>query len=133
MRLFLLLLLMPSLAFAGIVRKNAVLDTEFTGTMYIGLFSSACTDSVAGTELSGNGYARQSFTMAAAASGTKASTSLVTFTASGGNWSEVTHYGIYDAVSGGTYKFCGTATPNFTLTDGNSKEIAIGNITVTLD
>lgn len=135
MRLLLILLLIPTLAFAGITdaRKNSILDTEFSGTHYIALFSSACTDSTAGTELSGNGYARQAFTFASAASGSKASNTEETFAASGGDWLEATHFGIYTASSGGTYKFCGALTPSFTLLDTESRVFASGNIVVRMD
>lgn len=135
MRLLLLLLFIPSLAFANGMtnaRKDSILDTEFTGTHYLALFSTACSDTTAGTELSGNGYARQSFTFASSSSGTKASASEIVFTASGGTLNG-THFGIYTAASGGTYKWCGELAPAASLLDAESYTISIGDLNVALD
>ena len=129
------LALIAAPAFANLTdaAENRVLDTEFTGTHYLALFSTACSDSAAGTELTGNGYARQSFTFASAASGAKASNSGITFTASGGDWTEFTHYGIYSAASGGNYKACGPVNSPTTVVDGGTYTVTSGNLVVNLD
>ena len=60
--------------------ENKLTDHVFSGTaytapttIYIALFTSACSDSATGTEVSGGSYARQAVTWAAASAGTRAS------------------------------------------------------------
>ena len=71
---------------------------------YVALYTSAPSDAGGGTELSGNGYAREAVTFAAATSGTgtTSNSGAVVFTADGGDWGSVTHMGIHDATLGGT-------------------------------
>lgn len=98
---------------------------------YLGLFSAAPSDSGGGTELSGNGYARQNMTFGAASGGVAANTSTHTFTASGGNWAEVTHYGIFSASTGGTLWWHGALTTPKTAANGDSLTVAAGAFTLT--
>ena len=88
--------------------ENALLDWLMGGssptrptTRYLALFTAAPSDSGGGTEVSGGGYARQSFTSAAAASGATSNDSAVSFTASGANFGTVTHVGVFSASPGG--------------------------------
>jgi hypothetical protein len=72
-------------------------------TVYVGLFT-AITDGEVPTvtEVSGNGYARQSVAFDAASGGATQNTSAITFpTATPGSWGTIVGAGIYDAVSGG--------------------------------
>jgi len=73
--------------------ENAFLD-HFLGTsstsapaaVYVGLHTADPTDAGTGTEVSGNGYARQSMAFGAASSGTASNSAAVEFpAASGGN------------------------------------------------
>lgn len=70
---------------------------------YAALFTTAgpYTRETTFAEVSGNGYARQSITFADAVNGDCASSLLVTFTASGGDWGDVYGFGIYDAETDG--------------------------------
>ena len=101
---------------------------------YVALFTLAPSDSGGGTEVSGSGYARQSVTFAAASSpgGTTSNTGAVSFTASGGSFSTVTHIGIFDAASGGNLLWHGAMTASKTIADGDTLEFSIGNIDLTL-
>jgi len=101
---------------------------------YVGLYTAAPSDSGGGTEVSGNGYAREAVTFAAATSpgGTTSNTGAVTFTASGGNWGSITHIGIHDAVSGGNLLWHGAMTASKTVNDGDTLEFSIGNIDLTI-
>ena len=101
---------------------------------YVGLYTAAPSDSGGGTEVSGNGYARQAVTFAAATSpgGTTSNTGAVSFTASGGNWGTITHIGIHDAVSGGNLLWHGAMTASKTVADGDTLEFSIGNIDLTI-
>lgn len=101
---------------------------------YVGLFTAAPSDSGGGTEVSGNGYARQSATFAAATSGagTTDNSAAVTFTAAGGSWGTITHIGIFDALTTGNLLWHGAMTASKTIADGDTLEFSIGNIDLTL-
>jgi hypothetical protein len=101
---------------------------------YVGLYTSATNDAGGGTEVSGNGYARQAVTFAAATSvtGTTSNTNAPTFTAAGGNWGVITHIAIHDALTGGNTLFHGAMTASKEIDDGDSLQFAIGNIDITL-
>jgi len=101
---------------------------------YVALYTAAPSDSGGGTEVSGNGYAREAVTFAAATSpgGTTSNTGAVSFTASGGNWGTITHIGIHDAVSGGNLLWHGSMTASKTVADGDTLEFSIGNIDLTI-
>ena len=101
---------------------------------YVALYTAAPSDSGGGTEVSGNGYAREAVTFAAATSpgGTTSNTGAVTFTASGGNWGSITHIGIHDASTGGNLLWHGAMTASKTVNDGDTLEFSIGNIDLTI-
>ena len=101
---------------------------------YVGLYTAAPSDSGGGTEVSGNGYAREAVTFAAATSpgGTTSNSGAVSFTASGGNWGSITHIGIHDALSGGNLLWHGSMTASKTVADGDTLEFSIGNIDLTI-
>ena len=69
---------------------------------YVGLYASGNqpSDSASGTELSGNGYARQSVTFSVTGnSGTNSGS--ITFPTATSSWGTITFAGIFDASSGG--------------------------------
>lgn len=101
---------------------------------YVALYTAAPSDSGGGTEVSGNGYAREAVTFDAATSpgGTTSNTGAVSFTASGGNWGTVSHIGIFDSSSGGNLLWHGSMTASKTVNDGDTLEFSIGNIDLTL-
>ena len=103
-------------------------------TVYVGLSTGSFADDNSGTELTGNGYAREAVTFAAATSpgGTTSNSGAVTFTASGGNWGSITHIGIHDALSGGNLLWHGAMTAAKTVNDGDTLEFSIGNIDLTI-
>ena len=112
--------------------ENEILDHFFGGaaTIYIALYSAAPNDAGGGTEISGNGYARQSVPFGTASGGSIASNADVTFTASGGAWSEVTHFGLFDASTGGNLLVHSAVDASFTLADTDVYTFSSGNITV---
>ena len=82
---------------------NQQLGSGIPNTVFIGLSSTTPTD--AGTNVTepvGNGYARISLTIGAAAARNRANTNAVQFAASGGDWGTMTHSVIYTALTGGT-------------------------------
>tara|TARA_R110000772_G_scaffold81597_5_gene173503 strand:- start:233 stop:625 length:393 start_codon:yes stop_codon:yes gene_type:complete len=103
-------------------------------TWFVALFTAAPNDAGGGTELSGNGYAREAVTFDAVSSGagTTQNAGLVSFTAAGGSWGSVTHIGIFDAVSTGNLLMHGIMGTARTVNDGDDLEFAIGDIDLSL-
>lgn len=101
---------------------------------YVGLYTAAPSDSGGGTEVSGNGYSRQSvaFDAASTPGGTTSNSGAVSFTASGGSWGTITHMAIHTASTGGNMLWHGGLTASKTVGDGDTLEFAIGNIDLTL-
>lgn len=101
---------------------------------YLALYTAAPSDSGGGTEVSGNGYARQAVTFAAASTpgGTTSNTDAQSFTANGGNWGSVTHIGIFDALTTGNLLWHGSLVAPKTVNDGDTLEFSIGNIDLTI-
>lgn len=107
--------------------------TKPTAT-YLALFTATPSDTGGGTEVSGNGYARQAVTWNAASSGagTADNSSTHTFTASGGNWGTITHIAIMDASTTGNFLYYGAVTASRVINDGDSLTVAAGAIVCSL-
>lgn len=105
---------------------------------YVALYTSAPNDastgSSGGTEVSGNGYSRQSVSFASASTpgGTTTSTNAQSFTASGGDFGTVTHMAIATASSGGSLLWHGGLTTSRVVSDGDTLTFSAGNIDLTL-
>ncbi len=106
-------------------------STSAPSNVYLALHTADPTDAGTGAEVSGNGYARQAITFAAASSGSASSNSAEEFTASGGDFGTVTHFGIWDASTSGNLLYHGELTASKTIADGDTLRFASGNITVT--
>lgn len=103
-------------------------------TVYMALFTSATDDAAGGTEVSGNGYARQPITFGAAVNpaGTIQNSGVVAFPAATPLlWGVVTHFAIYDAVTNGNRLAWGALTASKTIGAGDRIEFAVGDITIT--
>lgn len=119
--------------------ENQVLDHVFVNTpytspsaVYLALYTSAPTDAGGGTQVSGNGYARQAISFDAAAAGVTTSTAPVSFTASGGNFGTIVAVGIFDAATAGNFLAWKAITP-VTINDTDTLTFPSGDISVTLD
>lgn len=101
---------------------------------YVALYTAAPSDSGGGTELSGNGYSRQSVSFDAASSpgGTTQNSNIVSFTAAGGNFGTITHLGIFDADTAGNLLWHGALSASKTINDGDTIEFAVGAIDLTM-
>lgn len=101
---------------------------------YVALYTAAPSDSGGGTEVSGNGYSRQSVTFDAGSSpdGTTQNNNTVSFTASGGNWGTIGWIGIFDASTSGNLLWHGAMTASKTIEDGDTLEFSVGNIDLTI-
>ncbi len=118
------------------ILEHVLKNTSYTSptTVYAALYTAAPSDSGGGTEVSGSGYARTAITFGAAASGAIANSAAVEFpVASGGNWGTITHFGIFDASSGGNLLYWAALASSKVVNDGEQFKFAIGDIDVTED
>jgi hypothetical protein len=101
---------------------------------FLALYTAAPNDAGGGTELSGAGYARESIAFDAATSGagTTSNSATVTFTAAGGDWGSVTHFGIFDASTTGNLLWHGALTTPRTVNDTDTLNFAAGSIVLTM-
>ena len=115
--------------------------TAITGiTPYLGL-ATAATDAEAGTvtEATGGSYARVAIAASFGVSsggGAHSSNAAITFTTATADWSSgsnMTHWFIADASSGGNILIVDTLTTAQAVLNGNTAEFASGSLTVTTD
>lgn len=102
---------------------------------YVGLFTAAPSDTGGGTEVSGNGYAREATgTISVSGTDTTATNAAaIEFDpASGGNWGTITHAAIFDASTSGNMIAWAQLTTSRTINDGDVFRIPAGSLTVTL-
>lgn len=102
-------------------------------TVYVGLSTASFNDDNSGTELTGNNYARESITFAAASSGSADNSAAVEFNAATGSWGTVSHFGLFDALSGGNLLIHGALTASKVISSGDILKIAIGDMDITAD
>ena len=102
-------------------------------TVYVGLSTGSFNDDNSGTELTGNNYARESAAFTAAASGTTSNSAAVEFNAATGSWGTVSHFGLFDALSGGNLLIHGALTASKVISSGDILKIAIGDMDITAD
>jgi hypothetical protein len=115
------------------VLNAALVDNVFPTitARYVALYSTDPTDANTGTELTGNGYARQVATFDAAAAGSTSNNNTLTFTASGGNWTTASHFGILDALTTGNLLYHAQLDAPRQANDGDSIVFDPGNIVAT--
>lgn len=114
---------------------NATLrNTSYTSpaTVYVALYTTDPTDADTGTEVSGNGYARQSVTFSAPSNGATSNSSAVEFPQATGSWGTVAYIGLRDASSGGNLLYHTALDASKTIATGDVFRIAAGSLSVTL-
>jgi hypothetical protein len=115
---------------------------------YVGLFTAAPSDAGGGTEVTGGSYARAQLDASAAnwrntqnsgtgassgTGGATANSSVITFPAPTAAWGVVTHFGVFDASSGGNLLFWGALTASKTINNGDAAPtIQAGDLALTL-
>lgn len=99
--------------------------------IYLALFTSNPDEDGSGTEVAGNGYAREEIEFDAASGGTTDNTADVEFTASGGNWGTITHWGIYDALTSGNLLVYGPFAASRVINDGDTLTVPAGALDIT--
>lgn len=158
--LFTVSLCVPLVTSAGSLTnyaENAFVDHIFRGlaysattpaNYYIALYTGACSDSAAGTEVTGGSYSRVSIarstsawtgthgTITGASSGTNGTVgnaAAVAFPAATADWGTVSHWGVSDAPTGGNLVICAPLTATRTITNGSTPSFAPGALNVQLD
>jgi len=120
--------------------ETHVLNYVFTTTSltrptawYLALFTSDPTDAGSGTEISGNGYARQ--TAAWTVSGNLATNSgAIEYPPCTGNaWGTVTHVGVFTAATSGDLIVHSALTASKAVAVGDVLRVNAGEIDITLD
>lgn len=114
---------------------NATLrNTGYTSptTVYLALYTSDPTDADTGTEVTGNGYARQSITFGAPSNGVSTNTAAIEFPQATGSWGTVAYIGIRDALTTGNLLYHTALDASKTIATGDVFKVAIGSLSVTL-
>ena len=130
--------------------EDKILDHVFGGTaytapttLYVGLHTSASSDSAAGTEVSGGSYARQtaSFTVSGTTPTEATTGAAIEFPTATASWGTVTYAGVYDALTGGNLlayaeltdpSDFSTALPK-AIDTGDIFRLSAGNLKIRLD
>ncbi|MCM2311330.1 MAG: hypothetical protein NDI84_08005 [Steroidobacteraceae bacterium] len=117
--------------------------TAYSGpaTTYVGLSTTACSDSSTGTEVTGGSYARVSVTSngtnwtgPTGNNGTIANGAAITFPAPTANWGSVSHWFIADASSAGNVLVCASLTASKTINNGDAApSFGVGAMTFQID
>jgi hypothetical protein len=100
-------------------------------TVYVGLSTGSFNDDNSGTELSGSGYARQTIAFNAASNGTADNSGAVDFPAATGSWGTVSHFGLFDASTGGNLLIHGALTASKAVATGDILRVAAGDMDIT--
>lgn len=119
----------------GITGASAAAGTGPTN-LYFGLLTAAPSDAGGGTEVTGGSYARVTVASTLAnwagthgagttvastgTTGTTSNNNAITFPAPTANWGLVTHFGVYDASSGGNLLLWGALTVSKTINNGDA-------------
>jgi len=127
--------------------ESALIGHLFRGTAYtapatwhVGLMTTACTDSAAGTEVTGGSYARVAvasgtgtWAAVSAGNGTTSNVNAINFTTPSAGWGTVTHFGLWDAASAGNLLICQALTASKTINSGDTVSFAAGALTIQID
>ena len=118
---------------ANKLANATVANVSYTspGNVYTALYSTAPTVSTTGTEITGNGYARQVTAFGSPTDGNISSSANVSFSCTGNNWPTVVSVAITDASTGGNIMyFQDIAARNIKV--GDTLTFGSGNITVSI-
>jgi hypothetical protein len=129
--------------------RGMALSESSPASYYVGLLTASCSDSSAGTEVSGGDYARVGVTRAEASwkgshgsatgassgtNGTISNAAAITFPAPTASWGTITHFAIYDASTSGNQILCQSLTASKTVNNGDAAPaFAIDALTIQID
>lgn len=116
--------------------NHVLRNTTYTSpsAVYVGLFTSAPGEGGGGTEVSGNGYVRQSVTFGAPVSGACSNSNTVTFpVANPSGWGTVTHFALFDAASAGNMLYQNAVTVQKLIDAGDAATFQPGQLIISED
>ena len=119
--------------------ENKILDHILGSSAYtqpsrfLALSTATLQDDNSGTELSGNGYARKPITFGTASSGSITNSGAVEFDTATGDQGTISHFGIYDASSGGNLLFHGAFSASKVISTGDVLKVSASALTISLD
>lgn len=123
------------------LRKHIFRTGSFTkpAALYISLHTADPTDDASGTEVSGGSYARvqrdpsdANWTAVSATDGITDNAADITFPTPTASWGEVTHFGIWDAVTAGNMLIHGVLSSPKTINNGDpAPKFLAGDLNVT--
>ena len=102
-------------------------------TVHVALFTTDPTDAGSGTEVSGGSYARNAVSTAGGFTAGGANVADITYAAATGSWGTVTHFGIFDAASGGNLLYHGPLQTPKTVNSGDTFRFPAGTLIITLN
>lgn len=103
-----------------------------SGSLYVGLFTSAPGEGGGGTEVSGNGYSRKQATLTTSGNASTNS-GAVEFDTATGTWGTITHVAIFDASTSGNMLAYAALASAKTIASGDVFRIPSGDLDITLD
>ena len=124
--------------------NNVLRATNYAppAAVYVALFTAAPSDAYTsgapdGTEVSGGSYARTAVTFGAPAAGSPGkqcqNSAAVTFPTATASWGTVTHFGIFNASSGGELFYWAAVDTSKAVNNGDTAEFATNAITIKED
>lgn len=116
-------------------QATTILSTTPLTAVWIALFTTAPSDSAAGTEVTGGSYARQDSKgkWAVPSAGSVATNAVITFPTASANWGTVAAFAIMSASTGGAILMWGDLTASKTVNSGDTASFASGALTLTED
>jgi len=116
--------------------KHTFANTAFTtpGTVYLGLFTAAPSDTGGGTEVSGGSYARIScaFSVSGTNPTTATNSSAAEFATATGTWGAVGWMAVFDASTSGNMLAWAALTASKTVSSGDVFRFDAGDLDITL-
>ena len=117
--------------------ENELLDHIFNviynrpTNLFLGLSTADPTDTGGGlAEPTDGAYTRVTMSFGAAASRAVTQSSALTFPQATAAWGDLTHYGVFDAVSAGNMLAHGSLTVGKTVVSGNTPSVATGEVVI---
>ncbi|GMQ61208.1 phage tail fiber protein [Vallitalea maricola] len=118
---------------------NTIRGFVFMGVneVYVGLFTTPGTDLTPGTEPSDSAYSRQLVTFSEPVQESDKAviknTAELSFNPATENWGTISHFGLFDASTGGNYLFHGEVNTAKTVETDDQLKIQANELTVSLE
>lgn len=105
--------------------QNEILNSIKTDTPHLALFTASPNAGGGGTEVSGGTYARRPITYGSITAGAMSNSAVISFT--GLPNSTITHYAVFDALTGGNMKGYGAINSDSIIVSGDQMQFPVGS------